>query len=135
MTGITQEMPSRNPLFSPASPAAAMSLATRQRDFAAAISRASILHGATPEQQARESAEEFVAIALVQPVLTHLRNTNNAASPFQPTSAEKNFRGFADAQVARQIVRTKQFPLVDRVAQQILDHVTKRSPGALEASA
>lgn len=74
----------------------------------------------TPEAQAKDAAERFVATALVAPVLKELRETNNAAEPFAPTQGEKQFRSLLDQQVALNVVRGAQFPLVDRLAQHLL---------------
>jgi Rod binding domain-containing protein len=75
----------------------------------------------TPAEKAREVAEQYVSIALVQPMLKQLRETSNAAPPFAPTQAEKQFRALSDADLAQQIVKAKQFPLVDRLARDLLD--------------
>lgn len=74
----------------------------------------------TPTQRARDVAEQYVSIALVQPLLKQLRETSNAAPPFAPTQAEKQFRALTDADLAQRIVRAKQFPLVDRLARDLL---------------
>ena len=74
----------------------------------------------TREEQARDVAEQYVSITLVQPMLKQLRETNNAAPPFAPTAAEKQFRSLTDADLAQRIVHAKQFPLVDRVAHDML---------------
>jgi Rod binding domain-containing protein len=74
----------------------------------------------TPAERARDVAEQYVAIALVQPLLKQFRETSNAAPPFAPTPAEKQFRALTDADLAQQIVRAKQFPLVDRLARDLL---------------
>jgi Rod binding domain-containing protein len=74
----------------------------------------------TPSERARDVAEQYVSIALVQPLLKQLRETSNAASPFAPTQAEKQFRALGDADLAQRIVRAKQFPLVDRLARDLL---------------
>lgn len=71
-------------------------------------------------QRAREAAQDFVAIAFVAPVLKQLRDSNNAAPPFAPGAAEKQFGSLMDQQVARQVVRASHFPLVDRVARDLL---------------
>lgn len=71
-------------------------------------------------QRAREAAQDFVAIAFVAPVLKQLRDSNNAAPPFAPGAAEKQFGALMDQQVARQVVRATRFPLVDRVAGDLL---------------
>lgn len=96
--------------------------ADRQRQFASVLSIAQRRPGAKPsdEQQARESAEQLVAIALVQPLLAQLRSADNAAPPFQATQGEKQFRSLWDAQIAGDLVRASNFPLVDRIAESML---------------
>ncbi|HVU64840.1 MAG TPA: hypothetical protein VHC70_12745 [Phycisphaerales bacterium] len=81
----------------------------------------------SPEAYARRSAESFVAIGLVQPVLKKLRESNNAAPPFAPTDAEKQFRSLADADLAQHIVHAKNFPLVDRIARQLIEKARSRA--------
>lgn len=97
-------------------------LIRRQQDFSSTLmkARSSGSASGTPEQRAREAAEEFVSVALVQPILGKLRDSNQAAPPFRPTRGEQQFQGLADAQVARQIVRSSHFPLVDRLARDLL---------------
>lgn len=103
---------------------------TRQRDFAAILARGQTSAAGTPEAQAREQAEQFVAITLVQPVLKQLRESNNAAPPFAPSQGEKQFQSLMDAHVAQQITRATSFPLVDRLAQDLLRHVKTGAEGA-----
>lgn len=74
----------------------------------------------TPEEKAREAAEKFVSMSLVQPLLKQLRSSNSAAPPFAPTPAEKQFRALMDADLAQRIVKAKQFPLIDTLAQRLL---------------
>src|SRR5205085_4117838 len=62
----------------------------------------------------------FVAIALIQPVLKQLREANAAAPPFAPSSGEKQFQSLFDNQVARQIAGATHFPVVDRIAHDLL---------------
>ncbi len=81
-------------------------------------------------QRAREAAQDFVAIAFVAPVLKQLRDSNNAAPPFAPGAAEKQFGSLMDEQVARQVVRASHFPLVDRVARDLLRKGGARPPQA-----
>ncbi len=85
----------------------------------------------TPEQQARGAAEEFVAMALIQPVLKQLRESNHASPPFGPTEGEKKFGAVLDSEVAKRIVRASRFPLVDRMATSLL----QRSRGVRAAQA
>lgn len=78
-----------------------------------------------PETQARRAAESFVAMTFVQPLLTQLRETNNAAPPFAPTPGEKQFQGLADAELAQRIVSRANWPLVDRIAGDLLKHAQR----------
>ncbi|MFI4898535.1 MAG: hypothetical protein ACIARR_11995 [Phycisphaerales bacterium JB059] len=102
-------------------------LADAQETFARALNRA---RGEAPESRearAQEAAEELVAITFVQPILAQLRETNNAAAPFGPTPAEKQFGSLQDARLAQDIVRASRFPLVDRLARNML---SDSEPGA-----
>ncbi len=71
-------------------------------------------------EAARRAAEDFVSVAFVAPVLKLLRDGNRAAPPFAPGPAEKQFGTLMDQHVARQIARAGDFPLVDRVARDLL---------------
>lgn len=73
----------------------------------------------TAPEKARAAAEQFVAIALVQPLLKQLRETSTAAPPFAPTEGEKQFQGLYDAEIAQRMVKAAHFPLVDRLAEQL----------------
>ena len=94
----------------------------RQRDFAGILSRRFDRPGeqVDPEQQAKEAAQQLVSITLVQPLLAQLRATSTAAPPFAPTPAERQFRAMSDAHLAQEIVKAAQFPLVDRLARDML---------------
>ena len=83
----------------------------------------------TPAQRAREAAEQFVTVSLVQPLLKQLRESNHAAPPFAPTDGEKQFRALTDATLAQNIVKAKQFPVVDRVAADLLKRGEKLASG------
>ncbi len=98
----------------------------RGADFAAVLGRMGSRAGETDEQMARRSAENFVAMIFVQPLLKQLRSGNHAAPPFAPTDGEKQFQGVGDAELAQRIVRATNFPLVDRITQDVL----KKSRGA-----
>ena len=73
----------------------------------------------TSGRDPREAAEELVAMTLVQPILAQLRESSLAAEPFAPSEGEKRFGAMHDAQVARQIVRSSRFPLVEELARQM----------------
>lgn len=97
--------------------------ADRQREFASILSRRIDRPGAaaaSPEEQATDAARQLVSITLVQPLLAQLRETSQAAPPFAPTQAERQFRAMADAHLAQNIVRAADFPLVDVLARRML---------------
>ena len=71
------------------------------------------------EARARETAEEFVAVALVEPVLKQLRETNNAAGPFSPGPAERQFGPLLDGEIARRVTGASNFGLVERLARDL----------------
>lgn len=99
-------------------------------DFSSILARGSTVAGETPTDRARRAAQQFVAIALVQPVLKELRESDHTAAPFAPSQAEKQFRTLADAEVAQRIVRAAHFPLVDRLARDMLKKTAKAGAGA-----
>lgn len=86
-------------------------MAQRQKDFSAVITRDD--PGGSPSP--RRTAEDFAAIAFVEPMLKQLRESNNAAPPFAPGPAERQFGEILDGVLARQITRASRFPLVDRL--------------------
>lgn len=92
---------------------------TAQEDFSAILSKATKTRG-DPQAQAREAAEQFVAVALIQPILKQMRSSNNTPAPFGPGEGEKAFSGIADAALAQNLVRSKNFPLVGAIADQLL---------------
>lgn len=96
----------------------------RQSDFASVLGRVQTRPDESVEDLARRSAEQFVAMALVQPLLKQLRDSNHAAPPFAPSQGEKQFQSLMDAEVAQRMVRAAHFPLVDRLAQDMLTKVS-----------
>ncbi|RMD66319.1 MAG: hypothetical protein D6824_01125 [Planctomycetota bacterium] len=97
--------------------------------FANALARAQAASplGDAAQLSPREAAEELVAQALVKPVLASLRETNQAAAPFAPTAAEKQFAPLLDAIFAQRIVASERFPLVDAV-EASLSRTTNEAP-------
>ena len=71
------------------------------------------------QQSPREAAEEFIAMALVQPILAQLRETNQAAGPFAPGDVEKRFGPMLDAEIAHRMVKSTGWGLVDAVASRL----------------
>lgn len=104
-----------------------------QASFASVLSRAQTRPdkaNQTAEQKAREAAEQLVATALVQPVLKQLRETNSAAEPFKPNSAERSFGQMMDTEMSQRIVGSKSWALVDRVAETLMKRGAATSKGA-----
>lgn len=113
------------PLPEPLPTTAAGALAQGQRSFASVLSRAGTAPQ-TPEQTAREAAEQLVAITFVQPLFKQLRSTSWAAGPFKPGPAEQQFRALLDADLSQRMVKSSSWGLVDRLARDML----KRSEAA-----
>jgi hypothetical protein len=97
-----------------------------QRSFADALGAArraegfDAREGRTPEARAREAAEMLVATTLVEPVFKQLRESNNAAPPFAPGQGEKQFGQLLDHRLSADIVKSANFPIVDRLARDLL---------------
>ncbi len=107
------------------------SLGATQRSFAEVMAIA----GRGPQDQlaevdeSRQTAEQLVATTLVEPILKQLRESNNAPPPFGPGKGEQQFRAMTDAHTAKEIVRSGQFGLVERLAQDMREHsVAKTEP-------
>lgn len=95
-------------------PTGVEAVARSEPAFADVMRRA---RGAAGTDEVREAAEDLVANAFIAPVLRQIRETSDAAPPFQPTPAEKQFGQMLDAETARQIVRKSRLPLVDRLTE------------------
>jgi Rod binding domain-containing protein len=76
----------------------------------------------SPQQQARAAAEQFVAQTFVNPILKQFRESDRTPPPFAPSQGEKQFRALMDAELAQQLVQSQRFPLVDRLAHDLLRH-------------
>lgn len=76
--------------------------------------------------EAREAAEGLVATSFIKPILSQLRESNNAPPPFGPTSAEKQFGSLLDNELADEIARASQFPIVDRLVKQFTQHLPQQ---------
>ncbi len=126
-------MSALSPAHAPAAPIGpSRGLIDDQRSFAAVLGRAGVgLLGSktdaasTSADKAREAAEQLVAIGLIQPVLKEFREGNRASPPFAPSPGERQFRALLDAELAQRIARAARFPLVERLAHDLL----KRSAG------
>lgn len=126
--GVAQKLPMHG------DPHAPDPLTERQRSFAGVLAKAGGAGGPKPpEAQAREGAEQFVAISFLQPLLKQLRETNRASAPFAPTAGEKQMQGLMDAELAGRLAKAQRWPLVDRIAQDLLrKSAEKAGPEPLE---
>lgn len=107
-----------------AEPARTPRLLQRQQSFADSLGRAFQAGSTSPETQARRAAEQLVAAAFVTPLLSQLRNSDQAAPPFAPTQGEKQFRALADSKVAHDIIRGSNLPIVERLTADLLKRTT-----------
>ncbi len=109
--------------------ASASSLRSEQSDFSRILSMSGVAPGTSADKpgsaaeaaqaadrKARDTAEKLVAVVLVQPILKQVRESNQAAPPFQPTRGEQQFRSMLDAKLAQEITQSARFPLVERLA-------------------
>lgn len=118
---------SSGPAFGLCVPTAQTGLAREQASFARIMSMAEGAAGPAPmhddeaalDERARDAAQQLVATVLVEPILKQLRETSQAAPPFEPTDGEKQFRSMLDARLAHEITSGARFPLVDRLARDL----------------
>lgn len=89
------------------------------------------MDSASTEAQVREAATQFVATAFIMPVLEVMHDSPFAAEPFAPNSAQKRFMPLLHWQIADRVTRAANFPLVDR----IVDQVLRRGDAGPDASA
>jgi hypothetical protein len=111
----------------PRGPRAPDRLADNQRSFAAALGRADARRQSAPDR-ARDAAEQFVTQTLILPLLKQLRANNQAAPPFAPTQTERQFGALQDAETAQRIAHATRFPLVDRLARDLLQKAGLDTP-------
>ncbi len=109
-------------------------LRDRQNSFAGVLSRRQDATAST-QDKATQAARDFVAVAFIQPVMKQLRETDNAAAPFAAGPAEKKFRSLLDASHAQHLVKAANFPLVDRIASDILRAGNRAGASALPTAA
>lgn len=93
-------------------------VSARQGEFARLMAIADRAPGGGSSDP-RQAAEQLVAMVLVEPVLERVRESSEAAPPFRANEAEKQFRALMDARLAQEIVRSANFPLVDRLARDL----------------
>ncbi len=106
-------------------------LQDNQRAFAAALGKADRSGAGKPQtkqEAATDAAEQYITATLILPLLKQLRATNNAAPPFAPTQAERQFGALQDAELAQRIAHATHFPLVERVARDLLKKANEPPP-------
>lgn len=87
------------------------------------------------QQTPRQAAEEFISMALVQPILAQLRETNQAAGPFAPGEAEKSFGPMLDAEIAHQMVKSSGWGLISAVTSRLEAHSATANRQGVNANA
>tara|TARA_Y100001933_G_scaffold172594_1_gene170860 strand:+ start:52 stop:516 length:465 start_codon:yes stop_codon:yes gene_type:complete len=92
---------------------------SRQADFASVLgieNRLARRADLTQADEARGVAEGFVAKVFIEPLLKMVREANTQPPPFGPGPGEKEFGSLIDAQRAMDLVRSAEWPIVDRLA-------------------
>ena len=105
------------------------SRANDRRIFSSVLSRAKEDAPADPEQAAREGAENLISVALVQPILAKMRDSAWGVEPFKQTSGQKSFNGMMDNALALKMVRSGNWPLVDKVTDRMLTKLKANQAG------
>lgn len=72
--------------------------------------------------EAREKAGELVALSFIKPILGELRESSMGWGPFQPGTWEKRLGPVLDAEVAKDIVSSSNWPLIDDLASRFVGH-------------
>lgn len=108
-----------------------------QASFSKVLSRENHRVRQSPEAKARDAAEQFVSLALLQPIFKQMREAQTAPPPFGASNAEKQFRALMDAEIAQRMVKRANWTLVDRVAESLLKKSTPAAafaPSSIEDS-
>lgn len=76
---------------------------------------------------ALEAARTLVAEGFVKPIFAEMREGNMAAEMFKPGVAEKRFRPILDGMLADRVVASKDFPVVEVIADRFERALGRRS--------
>lgn len=85
-------------------------------------------HTRTLRDDAQQAAEQFVATALVEPILKQLRESSSAPPPWGPGPGEKPFQAMADTALADRLVAGGRWPIVERLARGMRQHSSAAPP-------
>ena len=83
---------------------------------------------ADAQAQSRKAAEGLVSATFIEPILKQIRESNTAPPPFGPSRAEKQFASLLDTKLSDEIVRAANFPLVERITNQLLKNMPQPQP-------
>ncbi len=78
--------------------------------------------------KARTAAEGLISTTFIEPILKQVRESNDTPPPFGPSSAEKQFSALLDTKLADEIVQAANFPLVERISQQLMKNMPQPTP-------
>lgn len=104
-------------------------LGQSQQSFSAILAMDRRSHtGTVSKDPEREAAEQLVAVTFIEPILRQAREVRSSEGPFGITQAEKQFGSMLDAASAKDMVRSWDFPLVDKLARDMRTAVGKQEP-------
>jgi Rod binding domain-containing protein len=78
--------------------------------------------------KAKLAAEGLVSTTFIEPILKQVRESNHTPPPFGPSNAEKQFSALLDTRLADDIVHAANFPLVQRITDQLLRNMPSAEP-------
>lgn len=73
--------------------------------------------------KAAAAAEGLISATFIEPILKQVRESNDTPPPFGPSNAEKQFSALLDTKLSDEIVHAANFPLVERITQQLLENM------------
>ena len=77
---------------------------------------------AAQQLEAKDTAEKLIATTLIKPILAQARAARDAPAPWGQTQAEKQFGALLDNRIADDIAKSSNFPIAQRIADQILSN-------------
>jgi len=73
----------------------------------------------------QEESRKLVAEAFIRPILSRIRQDNNAAPPFGPTTAENRFGPMSDQVLADAMTRPDRFPMIEAVERSLMKSMNR----------